>query len=63
MRILGDVSQFPPPLESSVAMRPCSRCGVPIPESAAVCSHCHCYVGVLPAFMQQMTESSQTHQN
>ena len=64
MRILGDMPQATAALpRASVPMRPCTRCGVSIPESLAVCSHCHCYVGVLPTFLQQLTPSSDTQRN
>lgn len=55
MRILGDMPETPRPASVAVPHRPCSRCGVPIPETLAVCNHCHCYVGVLPTFMRQLT--------
>lgn len=56
MRILGDMSVSSlTQMDSEVAFRPCSRCGVTIPETMAVCSHCNCYVGVMPTFMKQMS--------
>ena len=65
VRILSDVSQLPPqtPTHSTVAMRPCSRCNVPIPESETVCSHCNCYVGVMPTFLQQMTGNNDANRS
>ena len=64
MRILGEMPQAPAADSiASVPMRPCSRCGIAIPESLAVCSHCNCYVGVLPAFMRQMTPAAETELN
>ena len=59
MRILGDMEVSPKPEASpEVAHRPCSRCGVAIPETLSVCSHCNCYVGVMPTFMKQITGNS-----
>lgn len=57
MRILGDVSHLPPPPEErqETPTRPCPRCEVPIPETAAVCEHCNCYVGVMPRFMSNLS--------
>ena len=56
MRILGDCSQMPEAAASTEAtLRPCSRCGVAIPEALTVCSHCNCYVGVMPSFMKHMS--------
>jgi hypothetical protein len=56
MRILGDMAVTPHAEASpEVAHRPCSRCGVAIPETLSVCSHCNCYVGVMPSFMKQIT--------
>jgi hypothetical protein len=63
MRILGDQPVPPPPSREPVATRPCSRCDVPVPESLAVCSHCNCYVGVMPTFLSQMTGDSDVHRN
>ena len=58
MRILGEMSDSDMPAQGGeVALRPCSRCGVAIPESLTVCSHCNCYVGVMPSFMKQITDS------
>lgn len=58
MRILGDMSDSGMPVQGGeVPLRPCSRCGVAIPESLTVCSHCNCYVGVMPSFMKQITDS------
>ena len=55
MRILGDMGSLPPaPERQSVETRPCTRCGVAISESLAVCNHCNCYVGVMPSFMRSM---------
>lgn len=55
MRILGDMGALPPaPERVEVKTRPCTRCGVAISESLAVCNHCNCYVGVMPSFMRQM---------
>jgi hypothetical protein len=57
MRILGEMGSEADlmPSDHEVALRPCTRCGVAIPESLTVCSHCNCYVGVMPSFMKQMT--------
>jgi hypothetical protein len=63
MRILGDQPEISKPASGAVPLRPCSRCGVHIPESMAVCDHCHCYVGVLPAFMRQLTSDDQDPNN
>jgi len=55
MRILGDMSaESVEREEPSVATRPCTRCGVSIPEHVAVCTSCKCYVGILPSFYQQL---------
>ncbi len=59
MRILGDLSQLTSVTQSAeAAHRPCSRCGVAIPETLTVCNHCNCYVGVMPSFMKQMSGNS-----
>ncbi len=64
MRILGDVTDLrQAPQPSSVALRPCSRCGVPIPESLAVCNHCHCYIGVMPTFLKQLSNDKEAPLN
>ena len=65
MRILGEIPELPPAAKNSseVAKRPCSRCSAPIPESSAICPHCSCYVGLMPTFLQQMTEPSDISRN
>ena len=62
MRILGEVSESPSPRKQSTehVTRPCSRCGVAIQESLAVCPHCDCYLGVKPSFLQQMSDGPKT---
>lgn len=56
MRILGDFNQMPEAPESTEAtLKPCTRCGVPIPETLTVCNHCNCYVGLMPSFMKQIS--------
>lgn len=57
MRILDDVSELSPQAKqpTETKTRPCSRCGVAIHESLAVCPHCSCYIGVMPSFMEKMT--------
>lgn len=56
MRILGDMETVPPaPKRRTNSDRPCNRCGTSVPESSAVCSHCNCYVGVLPSFLNEIS--------
>jgi hypothetical protein len=55
MRILGESLPAGRSVKSRVPQRPCTRCGLAIPETAAVCDHCHCYVGELPAFLRLLT--------
>lgn len=63
MRILGDMPAPQPTTKNEVAARPCSRCGNAIPETTAVCSHCNCYVGVLPTFLQALAHEGQTERS
>lgn len=65
MRILGDVAESKPARTptAEAAIRPCTRCGIKIQESLAVCPHCNCYVGVMPKFMQEMTDGRKTSSN
>ncbi|MGI9474858.1 MAG: hypothetical protein ACR2NZ_25230 [Rubripirellula sp.] len=63
MRILGDMGSLPPaPERVGASTRPCTRCGVAISESLAVCNHCNCYIGVMPTFLKQMN-SPQSQRN
>lgn len=58
MKILGDWHATPDLSDrEQVATKTCSRCGVSIPETSAVCFHCNCYVGAMPNFMKQITEN------
>ena len=60
MRILGTMDAVPPaPKKRVKTERPCNRCGTLLPESAAVCNRCNCYVGVLPSFMNEISASGQ----
>lgn len=60
MRILGETASLPPIPQrhseqpESPTLKQCARCGTSISVNAAVCSHCNCYVGVMPQFMEQM---------
>jgi hypothetical protein len=65
MRILGDELEFPlPPKQPTEAKtRPCSRCDIAILDSLAVCPHCNFYIGVMPSFMEKMTDNPKTSRN
>ena len=59
MRILGSMDAVPPAPKRRVNTdRPCTRCGAAVPENTSVCSHCNCYIGVLPAFLNEMAPNS-----
>ena len=56
MRILGSMEAVPPaPKRRVKTERPCPRCNTSVPESSAVCTHCNCYLGVLPTVFDQMS--------
>ena len=56
MRILGSMEAVPPPPKRrSKPERPCPRCGTAVVETTPVCTHCNCYLGVLPTFFHQMS--------
>lgn len=58
MRILGSMDAVPPaPKRRSKAERPCPRCSTAVPENTPVCTHCNCYLGVLPTFLHEMSPS------
>lgn len=58
MRILGSMDAVPPaPKRRIRTERPCSRCGTAVPDNAAVCANCNCYLGVLPAFLSDMSNN------
>ena len=61
IRILSETGESTQPPREAEVLRPCSRCGVPIPETLAVCNHCNCYVGVLPSFLNKMTSIDNQH--
>ena len=56
MRILGSMEAVPPPPKRrQKTERPCPRCGTAVAENTAVCTHCNCYLGVLPSFLNEMS--------
>ncbi len=58
MRILGSMDAVPPaPERRAKTERPCPRCATAVPESTPVCTHCNCYLGVLPTFLHEMSGS------
>ena len=58
MRILGSMDAVPPaPKRRAKTERPCSRCGASVAENTPVCTHCNCYLGVLPTFLHEMSDS------
>ncbi len=62
MRILGDgpAAPVPPTDLNEMQTRPCPRCGMAIAPDTAVCDHCHCYLGLMPSYMNSMTSDRQT---
>ncbi len=56
MRILGSMDAVPPAPKRRVSTeRPCPRCGTAVLESTPVCTHCNCYLGVLPTFLNELS--------